>query len=165
MSYGSQEWQAWALGEEEASKHIKAAYVCILSDVVQSNITYVRCRYDAGIQTFDTADVRFHIFNIHVYCLSDPELYAGLLEWTVRGYPRQRHQEAQSSARRDRNPDQGPAILLRLGIIIYPLYDRAALQRGRSQPWRHCVEARRRGSWLRQSTWIEPQGIRLVTLT
>ncbi|KAF8891760.1 aryl-alcohol dehydrogenase [Infundibulicybe gibba] len=38
MQYGSSEWQAWVLGEEEAIKHIKVAY-------------------DAGIQTFDTADV------------------------------------------------------------------------------------------------------------
>jgi aryl-alcohol dehydrogenase-like predicted oxidoreductase len=37
MQYGSKDWQAWTLGEEEAIKHIKAAY-------------------DAGIQTFDTAD-------------------------------------------------------------------------------------------------------------
>ncbi|KAF9485933.1 aryl-alcohol dehydrogenase [Pholiota conissans] len=38
MQYGSPEWQDWVLGEEEAIKHIKAAY-------------------DAGIQTFDTANV------------------------------------------------------------------------------------------------------------
>ncbi|KIM40267.1 hypothetical protein M413DRAFT_446440 [Hebeloma cylindrosporum] len=38
MQYGSSEWQKWVLGEEEAIKHIKAAY-------------------DAGIQTFDTANV------------------------------------------------------------------------------------------------------------
>lgn len=38
MQYGSSEWQQWVLGEEEAIKHIKAAY-------------------DAGIQTFDTANV------------------------------------------------------------------------------------------------------------
>ncbi|TFK70255.1 aryl-alcohol dehydrogenase [Pluteus cervinus] len=38
MSYGSPKWQSWVLGEEEALKHIKYAY-------------------DAGIQTFDTADV------------------------------------------------------------------------------------------------------------
>ncbi|KAJ3825901.1 aryl-alcohol dehydrogenase [Lentinula raphanica] len=39
MQYGSPEWQPWVLGnEEEAIKHIKTAY-------------------DAGIQTFDTADV------------------------------------------------------------------------------------------------------------
>ncbi|KLO06997.1 Aldo/keto reductase [Schizopora paradoxa] len=36
MSYGSSEWQAWVLPEDEGIKHIKAAY-------------------DAGIQTFDTA--------------------------------------------------------------------------------------------------------------
>ncbi|KAF8607852.1 Aldo keto reductase [Ceratobasidium sp. AG-I] len=38
MSYGSPEWQGWVLEEEEGIKHIKAAY-------------------DAGIQTFDTANV------------------------------------------------------------------------------------------------------------
>ncbi|CAA7259017.1 unnamed protein product [Cyclocybe aegerita] len=38
MQYGSSEWQQWVLGEEEAIKHIKAAY-------------------DAGIQSFDTANV------------------------------------------------------------------------------------------------------------
>ncbi|KAF8212128.1 aryl-alcohol dehydrogenase [Mycena galopus ATCC 62051] len=38
MSYGSAEWQSWVLGEEEGLKHIKAAY-------------------DAGINTFDTANV------------------------------------------------------------------------------------------------------------
>ncbi|KAG8713850.1 hypothetical protein FRC09_018258, partial [Ceratobasidium sp. 395] len=38
MSYGSPNWDAWVLGEEEGMKHIKAAY-------------------DMGIQTFDTANV------------------------------------------------------------------------------------------------------------
>ncbi|KAG8781888.1 hypothetical protein FRC12_021422 [Ceratobasidium sp. 428] len=38
MSYGSPDWDAWVLGEEEGMKHIKAAY-------------------DMGIQTFDTANV------------------------------------------------------------------------------------------------------------
>jgi len=38
MSYGSPEWQAWVLPEEESIKHIKAAY-------------------EAGINTFDTANV------------------------------------------------------------------------------------------------------------
>ncbi|KAJ7910939.1 Aldo/keto reductase [Mycena leptocephala] len=38
MSYGSKEWESWVLEEEEAIKHIKFAY-------------------DAGIQTFDTANV------------------------------------------------------------------------------------------------------------
>ncbi|KAG8700344.1 hypothetical protein FRC08_004758 [Ceratobasidium sp. 394] len=37
MSYGSSEWLKWVLGEEEGIEHIKAAY-------------------DAGIQTFDTAN-------------------------------------------------------------------------------------------------------------
>ncbi|PPR04578.1 hypothetical protein CVT24_012031 [Panaeolus cyanescens] len=38
MSYGSPEWQGWVLPEEESIKHIKAAY-------------------EAGINTFDTANV------------------------------------------------------------------------------------------------------------
>ncbi|KAJ7170259.1 Aldo/keto reductase [Mycena crocata] len=38
MSYGSSEWEDWVLDEEESIKHIKFAY-------------------DAGIQTFDTANV------------------------------------------------------------------------------------------------------------
>jgi aryl-alcohol dehydrogenase-like predicted oxidoreductase len=38
MSYGTPDWQKWVLPEEEALKHIKVAY-------------------DAGIQTFDTANV------------------------------------------------------------------------------------------------------------
>ncbi|CAA7259016.1 unnamed protein product [Cyclocybe aegerita] len=38
MQYGDPGWQPWVLGEEEAIKHIKVAY-------------------DAGIQTFDTANV------------------------------------------------------------------------------------------------------------
>ncbi|KAG6373475.1 Aldo keto reductase [Boletus reticuloceps] len=37
MQYGDKGWQEWVLGEEEAVEHIKAAY-------------------EAGIQTFDTAD-------------------------------------------------------------------------------------------------------------
>ncbi|KAH7923715.1 aryl-alcohol dehydrogenase [Leucogyrophana mollusca] len=38
MQYGTSEWQDWVLGEDEALVHIKAAY-------------------DAGINTFDTADM------------------------------------------------------------------------------------------------------------
>ncbi|RXW13141.1 hypothetical protein EST38_g12713 [Candolleomyces aberdarensis] len=45
MSYGSPEWQDWVLGEEESLKHIKAAY-------------------DAGINAFDTANVRFGSFSV-----------------------------------------------------------------------------------------------------
>ena len=29
MSYGNTDWQKWVLEEEEAIKHIKAAYVCL----------------------------------------------------------------------------------------------------------------------------------------
>ncbi|KZP19038.1 Aldo keto reductase [Athelia psychrophila] len=38
MSYGTPDWQSWVLDEEESIKHVKAAY-------------------DAGINTFDTANV------------------------------------------------------------------------------------------------------------
>ncbi|KAJ7471705.1 Aldo/keto reductase [Mycena galericulata] len=40
MSYGSSQWRPWTLDEEESIKHIKYA-----------------CKYDAGIQTFDTANM------------------------------------------------------------------------------------------------------------
>src|SRR5882762_6285049 len=46
MSYGSPEWMPWILGEEEGIKQIKTAY-------------------DAGIQTFDTADVCFRSRLLH----------------------------------------------------------------------------------------------------
>lgn len=39
MTYGTPEWQGWVLGEEDGLKHIKAAF-------------------DAGINAFDTANVR-----------------------------------------------------------------------------------------------------------
>lgn len=32
MQYGSPAWQPWVLGEEEAIKHIKYAYVVVCSD-------------------------------------------------------------------------------------------------------------------------------------
>ncbi|EEB88059.1 hypothetical protein MPER_14326, partial [Moniliophthora perniciosa FA553] len=38
MSYGDKDWEQWLLPEEEGIKHIKAAY-------------------DAGINTFDTANI------------------------------------------------------------------------------------------------------------
>ncbi|KAF8607948.1 Aldo/keto reductase [Ceratobasidium sp. AG-I] len=44
MSYGSSEWAGWVLGEEEGIAHIKAA-------------CGRRNSYDAGIQTYDTANV------------------------------------------------------------------------------------------------------------
>jgi hypothetical protein len=57
MQYGSSDWQKWVLGEEEAIKHIKAAYVpCDSYSITPSEIVHL-LRYDAGIQTFDTANV------------------------------------------------------------------------------------------------------------
>jgi diketogulonate reductase-like aldo/keto reductase len=48
MQYGDSRWQEWVISdEEEAIRHIKAAY-------------------DAGIQTFDTANVRW------IQVLSEP---------------------------------------------------------------------------------------------
>jgi predicted aldo/keto reductase-like oxidoreductase len=43
MTYGSPEWAGWVLGEEDGIAHIKAAY-------------------DAGINAFDTANVRSRSF-------------------------------------------------------------------------------------------------------
>ncbi|KAF9441916.1 aryl-alcohol dehydrogenase [Macrolepiota fuliginosa MF-IS2] len=46
MQYGSSSWQKWVIDdEEEVIRHIKTAY------------EYYYCCYDAGIQTFDTANV------------------------------------------------------------------------------------------------------------
>ena len=60
MQYGTSDWQDWVLGEEEAIKHIK--YACVLPFSLTISLTptsiYVIHRYDAGIQTFDTANVR-----------------------------------------------------------------------------------------------------------
>ena len=56
MSYGSPDWQKWVLGEEEGLEHIKKAYVDFNKFHCIYQLTrYVR--YDAGIQTFDTANV------------------------------------------------------------------------------------------------------------
>jgi aryl-alcohol dehydrogenase-like predicted oxidoreductase len=57
MSYGSKEWAKWVLGEEEGIKHIKAAWVpsSHLASIILILI-YISS-YDAGIQTFDTANL------------------------------------------------------------------------------------------------------------
>ena len=56
MTYGA-EWADWLLDEEEAIKHIKYAYVLLWGrELALAEI--MACRYDAGIQTFDTAPVR-----------------------------------------------------------------------------------------------------------
>ena len=58
MQYGSKEWSEWVLDEEEAMKHIKYALVHLRIYLMpQYTDTYRLCRYDAGIQTFDTANV------------------------------------------------------------------------------------------------------------
>ncbi len=59
MQYGNTEWQPWVLGEKEGIEHIKFAYVslqhlCFIPLILRS-------RYDHGITTFDTANVRSHI--------------------------------------------------------------------------------------------------------
>lgn len=60
MSYGSPEWASWVLEEEEAIKHIKAAYATYGSPhpVFDLLNCYSMVSYDAGIQSFDTSDVR-----------------------------------------------------------------------------------------------------------
>ena len=55
MSYGTPEWESWVLGEEESLKMIKAAYVCFFAHLISQ---YSAANsYDAGINTFDTANV------------------------------------------------------------------------------------------------------------
>ncbi|KAJ3572987.1 hypothetical protein NP233_g2725 [Leucocoprinus birnbaumii] len=63
MSYGTPEWQGWVLDEAESLKHIKAAYVntaYLLLAIHQTDNLSALCtcldRYDAGINTFDTAN-------------------------------------------------------------------------------------------------------------
>ncbi|KAF7366037.1 Aldo/keto reductase [Mycena venus] len=53
MSYGSSKWRPWTLDEEESIEHIKYAYVTARVDSSESCF----CRYEAGIQTFDTANM------------------------------------------------------------------------------------------------------------
>ncbi len=84
MTYGSPEWQGWVLQEEEAIKHIKFAYVwrhVKLEASLLTELTY--CRYDQGIQSFDTANVRT------LDCLLDlaeslrMELMLGVFQWSI----------------------------------------------------------------------------------
>lgn len=58
MSYGSTEWLPWSLDEEEGLKHIKAAWVSIVFEHARVSKSF--SRYDAGIQTFDTANMYSH---------------------------------------------------------------------------------------------------------
>ena len=56
MSYGSPEWQAWVLGEEEGIAQIK--YACVIFQIGALQVfDFGRNRYENGIQTFDTANV------------------------------------------------------------------------------------------------------------
>lgn len=58
MQYGDKGWQGWVLPEEEGIKHIKYASVSSpLYYLALRSITSIDDRYDAGIQTFDTANV------------------------------------------------------------------------------------------------------------
>ncbi|KAF8699209.1 Aldo/kereductase family, partial [Rhizoctonia solani] len=76
MSYGTPDWQGWVLNEEEGLKHIKAAY-------------------DAGIQTFDTAnmysnglsEVMLPVGKEHN--LSSEALFVGDAELEAKGYTNQ----------------------------------------------------------------------------
>ena len=56
MSYGSPEWQKWVLPEEQAIEHIKVAYVFVCRFYPSWRLNRI-FRYEAGINTFDTADV------------------------------------------------------------------------------------------------------------
>ena len=62
------------------------------------------CRYEHGIQTFDTANVRV---NSTIERCRAEDFDVGLLQRPVRDYPRQCHQEAGSSQGGDRSYDQG----------------------------------------------------------
>ena len=58
MTYGSSDWQKWVLDEKTGIEHIKAAYV--LRSIHETRLLLTISAlpsYDAGIQTFDTADV------------------------------------------------------------------------------------------------------------
>ncbi len=59
MQYGDTDWQQWVIDdEEEAFKHIK--FACVVFALVTPPILGVLTftyRYEAGITTFDTADV------------------------------------------------------------------------------------------------------------
>jgi hypothetical protein len=90
MTYGSPEWAGWVLGEEDGIAHIKAAY-------------------DAGINAFDTANVRSRSFCSVRAGLTD--VRAGVLERLVRGYPRQSDQAPQTAAGRNRGHDEGAHVL------------------------------------------------------
>lgn len=61
MQYGDKRWQPWVIDdEEEAFRQIKFAYVRPLNYIFCMSLTVTdTCmqRYDAGIQTFDTANV------------------------------------------------------------------------------------------------------------
>ena len=59
MQYGSKGWQEWVLDEEEGIEYIKYAYVIDQREYLQV-LTSLSHRYDAGIQTFDTANVYLH---------------------------------------------------------------------------------------------------------
>ncbi|KAF9049899.1 aryl-alcohol dehydrogenase [Panaeolus papilionaceus] len=62
MQYGHNDWQKWVLGEKEAIEHIKYAQVLPLDPrsiqiYVLISSPSIKYRYEAGIQTFDTANV------------------------------------------------------------------------------------------------------------
>ena len=59
MSYGTPEWDSWVLGEEESLKMIKAAYIQFHLFGIRNTQHQLLISYDAGINTFDTANVCF----------------------------------------------------------------------------------------------------------
>jgi len=62
MSYGSPEWQKWVLPEEQAIEHIK--FACVCTDPTDIWNLKPKFRYEAGINTFDTANVRVMKLNL-----------------------------------------------------------------------------------------------------
>lgn len=57
MSYGTPEWQGWVLPEQESIQHVKEAYVLLPTNITRADDVYI-FSYEAGINTFDTANVR-----------------------------------------------------------------------------------------------------------
>ena len=100
-SRGEPTWQGWVLPEDEAIKHIK--YACVVKPIVGDNTLTLVLRYDAGIQTFDTANVRgvFVAFRGFFSCS------IGLFQWSFRDHLGQRDQEIGTPPGRGRYHDQG----------------------------------------------------------
>jgi len=104
MQYGDTRWQAWVKGQEVANEHIKAAYVIL---ALYLDIFNSMQRYNAGIQTFDTANVCPPKFLSLVVSKLRSRVYSGLFEWCLRGYSWKCYQRTSTSPRGDRYFHQG----------------------------------------------------------